>query len=105
MEREGRAGSEVDRKSGAFVVAIGDDARREGRTIVQELRSAGYPAEVALEDRPLKAQLKMADRSGHAFALIIGEQEMREGTVTVRDMAKGAQEQVKRVDVVSWLTR
>jgi histidyl-tRNA synthetase len=102
MEKEGRASGDIRR--GAFVVAIGEEARREGRGLVRELRSSGYEAEAALEDRPLKAQLKMADRAGASYALIIGEQEMRDGTVTVRDMEKGTQEPVKRGDAVSWLT-
>jgi histidyl-tRNA synthetase len=104
MEREGRAGSEMAR-GGVFVVAIGEEARREGHALMRELRSIGYPAESALEDRPLKAQLKMADRSGHGFAVIIGEQEMAEGLVTLRDLEQGTQERVARKDVVSWLTR
>jgi histidyl-tRNA synthetase len=105
MEREGRAGPEMDRHSGVFVVAIGEEARREAHALVRELRSLGYPAEFALEDRPLKAQLKMADRSGLAFALIVGEQEIAQGTVTLRDLAQGTQEQIARKDLVSWFTR
>ena len=37
------------------------------------LRDAGIPAATAFEERPLKAQLKMADRSGAAYAVILGE--------------------------------
>jgi histidyl-tRNA synthetase len=107
MEREGRSLPDGDEwgGGGVFVVAIGEEARREGRALVRELRSVGYRAEAALEDRPLKAQLKMADRAGASHAVIIGEQEMRDGVVTVRDMEKGTQEEMKRKDLVSWLTR
>ncbi len=34
------------------------------------------PPSTAFEDRPLKAQLKMADRSGAAYAVIVGEKEV-----------------------------
>jgi histidyl-tRNA synthetase len=107
MDREGRPPPERDRwgREGVFVVAIGDEARHEARAVVRELRDIGYRAESALEDRPLKAQLKMADRAGGTYAVIIGEQEMRDGVVTVRDMEKGTQERMKRKELVSWLTR
>jgi len=106
MEREGRPPPHGDEwGGGVFVVGMGQDAWREARGLVRELRSRGYRAESALEERPLGAQLKMADRTGAAYAVIIGEQEMRDGVVTVRDMEKGTQEQVKRKDIVSWLMR
>jgi histidyl-tRNA synthetase len=102
MSKEGRGKGDI--RSGAFLVAIGAEARREARVLVRELRSSNYSAEAALEDRPLKAQLKMADRAGASYTLIIGEQEMRDGMVTVRDMAEGTQKTVRRDEAVAWLT-
>jgi histidyl-tRNA synthetase len=90
---------------GVFVVAIGEAARREARAVVRGLRDAGVPAQASLEDRPLKAQLKMADRSGARFAAILGEREVAEETVTIRAMADGRQETVPRAQVVEWLAR
>jgi histidyl-tRNA synthetase len=89
-----------------FVVAIGDDDARDARaSLVRELRDAGIAAASALEERPLNAQLRMADRAGAAYAAIIGEQEVRTGTVTLRDMSEGEQKEVPRGDVVNWLSR
>jgi len=88
-----------------FVVAIGDDARHAGSTLVEELRAAGVATAQALEERPLKAQLKMADRAGAAFTAIIGEREVADGVVTLRRLVDGVQKQVPRADVVGWLTR
>jgi histidyl-tRNA synthetase len=107
MGQEGRPLPDGDRwgRGGVFVVAMGEEARREARALVRELRGVGYRAEAALEDRPLKAQLKMADRAGGSHAVIIGEHELRDGVLTLRDMKEGTQEVVKRKDVVSWLTR
>ncbi|MGH2685782.1 MAG: histidine--tRNA ligase, partial [Actinomycetota bacterium] len=92
-------------EGGVFVVAIGEDARREGRSLVRGLRADGVRAESSYEERPLKAQLKMADRSGAAFAAIIGERELQESTVTMRRLSDGAQESVKLSEVGSWLGR
>jgi histidyl-tRNA synthetase len=77
-----------------FVVALGDAGRETGRRLVHELRAAGVPADIAYEDRPLKAQLKMADRSDAAYAAILGERELGDRAVTLRRLADGGQETV-----------
>jgi histidyl-tRNA synthetase len=103
MEKEGVPLPEPE--GGVFVVAIGADAQREARQVVRGLRDEGVIAETSPEERPLKAQLKMADRSGAAYAAIIGERELQDGVVTMRRLADGQQETVKRSEVASWLGR
>ncbi|HVF07949.1 MAG TPA: histidine--tRNA ligase [Actinomycetota bacterium] len=104
MEAEGLALPPARTPTG-FVVAIGDGAGPAGASLVDELRSAGIAAVHALEERPLKAQLKMADRAGASFTAIVGEREAAEGVVTLRRLADGVQQQVPRADVVRWLSR
>ena len=103
LGEEGAASSEAE--GGVFVVALGDRARSEARTLVRSLRREGLPAEMAYEERPLKAQLKMADRAGARFAAIIGDQELADGVVTLRRLEDGQQETVKPDEVGSWLKR
>jgi histidyl-tRNA synthetase len=86
-------------------VALGSEAAGIGTRVVEELRTAGIPAERAYEDRPLKAQLKMADRSGAAYALILGEREVAGGVATMRRLSDGEQDEVPIDDVVNWLSR
>jgi histidyl-tRNA synthetase len=88
-----------------FVVSIGPDASRVGTRLVQDLRDAGIPAAAAFEDRPLKAQLKMADRSGAAYAVIVGEKEVAASTAILKRLSDGVQEEVPIGDVVNWLSR
>ena len=61
---------------------------------MRELRAAGVAADTAFGDRPLKAQLKMADRAGATYAAIVGERELETGAVTLRRLADGEQEDV-----------
>jgi histidyl-tRNA synthetase len=77
-----------------FVVAIGDEARAEGGRLVRSLRDAGVSAVRSFADRPLKAQLKMADRAGAVYAAILGDRELADGVVTLRRMADGDQRSV-----------
>jgi histidyl-tRNA synthetase len=104
MEREG-LGLPAPEPLAVFLVALGEAAAKEARALLRALREQGVPADASLEDRPLKAQLKMADRAGARYAAILGEQELAEGMITVRRMEDGHQERVKLSEVGSWLTR
>jgi histidyl-tRNA synthetase len=87
-----------------FVVAFAG-GRRAGLELLRELRAAGIAADRAVEDRPLGAQLRMADRGGARYAAIVGEREAEAGVVTLRRLDDGTQEEVARADVVNWLMR
>jgi histidyl-tRNA synthetase len=78
----------------AFVVAVGEGSAARVREVVRILREAGLPADSSWEDRPLGAQLRMADRRGARFAVIVGEREAAAGTVTLRRLTDGQQEEV-----------
>jgi histidyl-tRNA synthetase len=73
--------------------------------LVRSLRDAGLAADAAFEERPLKAQLKMADRAGAVYAAIVGDREVEAGVVTLRRLSDGEQEEVALADVVNWLAR
>lgn len=88
-----------------FVVAIGPDAEVAGRRLIASLRDDGISASGSYEERPLKAQLKMADRAGAGFVAIVGEQELASGTVTLRRLVDGVQKSVPTTDVAGWLTK
>jgi len=87
----------------AFVVAVGGGARDEARRVAAGLREAGVSANLSFEDRPLKAQLRMADRLGARFAVIVGEREAASGVVTLRSMADGTQWEVPLDEAVAML--
>ena len=86
-----------------FVVAIGADAEAAGRHLIAELRDEGISASGSYEERPLKAQLRMADRAGAAFVAIVGEHELANGTVTLRRLVDGVQKSVPTTEVAGWL--
>jgi histidyl-tRNA synthetase len=93
MESEGVALPEP-RTPRCFVVAIGSDGQAAGRRLLSELRDAGVPAVRSFEDRPLKAQLKMADRTGASYVAILGEREVADGVVTLKRLDDGSQQTV-----------
>jgi histidyl-tRNA synthetase len=94
-----------------FVVALGAEAAAVGARLVKDLREAGIPAASAFEERPLKAQLRMADRAGAAYVAVVGEREVTAGTVQLRRLSSGErereqeQEEIPFDDVVNWFSR
>jgi histidyl-tRNA synthetase len=85
-----------------YVVGLGE-GRPVAAALVRELRETGLGADQALGERPLKAQLKLADRSGAPFAAIVGDREAESGVVTVRRLSDGEQTEVPREEVAAWI--
>ncbi|MGH2555875.1 MAG: histidine--tRNA ligase [Actinomycetota bacterium] len=78
----------------AFVVGLGVETAGRVREVTRSIREAGLSADASLEERPLKAQLRMADRTGAAFAVIVGEREAAAGTVKLKRLSDGHEEEV-----------
>lgn len=102
VEQEGRTPPEEPGLT-VFVVGVGDAGRARARELVRELRAAGVASDTSFEDRPLKAQLKMADRAGAAYAAIVGDRELEADIVTLRRLEDGHQEDVTADAVVGRL--
>jgi histidyl-tRNA synthetase len=91
-------------KLDAFVIAARPDYAPSAMELAQELRRAGFSADVDYMSRSLKAQMKYADKIGARYALILGEDELNRGTVTVKDMASSQQTEASRADIAGELT-
>jgi histidyl-tRNA synthetase len=76
-----------------FVVAVGDRTGAYARSVARALRGdlGARSVDAAFGDRPLKAQLRMANRAGATYAVIVGEREMDSDTVTMRRMHDGVE--------------
>jgi len=88
MERTGRPKPDV------FFALLGDDARREMRPAIFELRAQGVKVEMDYSGGGLKKQLGLADRLGARFSLIAGENELKTGRAVLRDMSDKTQTEV-----------
>jgi histidyl-tRNA synthetase len=75
------------------VVPLGEAAEKRALVLTEELRRAGFPADLGFSGN-LSRRLKRANRVNAAAALIIGEDELVKGVATLRDLDSGAQEQV-----------
>jgi histidyl-tRNA synthetase len=83
-----------------FLATIGDQARRRGFSLAQELRANGIWAELDYEGKSLKSQMRQADRLRASLVLILGEEELKKNQAVIRNMATKEQEEVPLGEVV-----
>lgn len=81
-------------KPDAFLIHIGDLAKKKSLALLEELRRGGVDVSESLGKESLKAQLRLADKSAAPFALIFGQKEALENSIIIRDLQTGAQETV-----------
>ena len=71
--------------------------------LASELRDAGFKVDMELRGRTISKAMRYANAIGTSAVGIIGEDEVAKGTVSIKDMATGEQENVRREDIVSFL--
>jgi len=77
-----------------FLAGLGEAASECCFKLMHELRSSGIRADMDLDIKSLKSQMKQADKAGAAHVLIIGDQELEDQQAILRDMATKEQQRV-----------
>lgn len=84
-----------------YVVSRGAAAEGQALRIVQQLRQAGFKAELDLSGSAFGKQFKRADRSAAAACLILGDSEAEKGTVQLKWLASGEQGELVQAELAS----
>jgi len=102
----------LDDKAGAatashklFVACLGEEAKKKGFSLVQELRQSGLSVEMDYESKSLKAQMRRADKLEATHVLILGDDELAKGVATLRNMEASIQEEIPLEGLVEQLLR
>jgi histidyl-tRNA synthetase len=76
--------------------------RLEALALVMDLRRAGIEAELDLEGKSVKAQMRAANKLGFGLVAILGEDELAAGVVTLKHMrGEGGEAKVARAAVLA----
>jgi histidyl-tRNA synthetase len=67
--------------------------------LAHRLRAAGVRVEIEHRTASLKSQLKRADKLRARLAVIVGENEVKSGQLTLKDLAKGTQQEIPVADL------
>jgi histidyl-tRNA synthetase len=84
-----------------YIVSRGAAAEGQALRIVQQLRQAGFKAELDLSGSAFGKQFKRADRSAAAACLILGDSEAEKGTVQLKWLASGEQVELVQAELAS----
>jgi histidyl-tRNA synthetase len=84
------------------LVPIGDQAEATALVLAEELRDAGIAVDLGYSGN-LQRRMRRADRIGARAAVLFGTDELAAGTLTVRDFDSGAQEAVRREELIKRL--
>ena len=92
-------GFEIPAPSGAdaFIVFVGDRAKKVAMKLMRELRLKGLHVEMDDMARNVKGQFKYADRLGARNTVVIGDDEIDKKMVTIKDMST-SQQRVVSID-------
>ncbi len=86
-----------------YFVAMGEKAQEHGFVLLDQLRRAGFLADMDYQGRGMKAQMKQADRLKAKFTLVLGDYEIENSTIQVKNMETGLQEMISLEGVIPWL--
>jgi histidyl-tRNA synthetase len=93
LEKTGASPEGADAESvPVFVVVPSGSGRLAALKLARELRALGVGADLDLEGRSLKAQMRAADRSGAAVVLLYGPEEEARGVVRWKPMREEGEE-------------
>ena len=103
---DGQALAPAARTPDAYLVAVGDEARREAHRLAETLRDgiATLSLTVDAADGSFKTKLRRADRSGARYALILGDEEVRDARVGVKALREsGGQQSLRQSALAEFL--
>jgi len=84
-----------------YLISLGEEAKRKGLKLLNELRKNGISADTDYEGKSLKSAMRVANDLGSKHVLILGEDELKKNVVTVKDMESGEQKEVKSGELIT----
>jgi len=93
----------VAAKNLSYIITLGDQARKYGLELLNNLRKKGIACDADYENKSLKGALRSANDLKARFVLIIGDDELKKGVVTLKDMGSGEQKEARAEDLIKEL--
>ncbi len=81
-----------------WLVSMDEKALQQNFLLAQQIREAGFSADMSYKLSSMKSQMRLADKMKARYVFILGEEELNKGVVTVKNMQKGTQEQISLQD-------
>lgn len=90
-------------RSKVFIISFDDIQKSEIINLTQEIRSKDISCEFSLKNVAIGKQLKNANAARCLYTIFLGGEEGKSGDVRLKNMTSGAEEIVKRTEIVNLL--
>jgi len=92
-------------KNLVYLITLGEEAKKSGLKLLDELRKEAIACDMDHENKSLKGAMRSANDAKAGYVLIIGEDELKKNTVALKDMASGEQKEIQRNDLITELKK
>ena len=86
-----------------YVIPLGETARLRALELIDQVRSAGFVADLAYGERGLKGAMKGADRRAARHVLVVGDAELAAGTGQLKRMSDGSERSITLATLIETL--
>jgi len=86
-----------------YLITLGEEAKKQGQNLLDELRKNGISCDTDYEFKSLKGAMRKANDLGAASVLILGDDELKKGVVTIKNMTSGEQKEIRIENLVEEL--
>jgi len=87
----------------AYLITLGDEAKKQGIKLIQDLRMNGVRCDTDYEQKSLKGAMRKANDLKARFVLMLGDNELKNNVATLKDMSTGEQKEIKLSDLITEL--
>ena len=87
-------------KNLVYLITLGDEARKFGIGLINNLRNAGIACDTDYEGKSLKGAMRVANDLKARFVLILGDDELKKKIIMLKDMASGEQKEINSEDLI-----
>lgn len=92
-----------ENKNLVYLITLGEQAKKQGRKILAQLRRAGIASDTDYAGKSLKAAMRSANDFGSRSVLILGDDELKKGVITLKDMVSGEQKEIRQGELIKTL--
>jgi len=87
----------------AYVIPLSRNESGYAFKLLNALRKANIPSQMAVSEKKAGAHFKDAEKLGADFAVIIGEDEIKNGALTVKDLKNRSQKSVSESELAEYI--
>lgn len=84
-----------------YLIPLGEEAKKRALLLTMQLRDAKIFAEIAMEEKKLKAHMRQADLIRAKYVVVLGEEEIKTERIQLKSMQTECEKNIALTDLIS----